>query len=695
MSSPDQTTFIDPKYTEQHYHSSIYKGYLLFLKNHFGEDRARQYMSSLPLTWDYLYSDSNWVSEAFSEIFYETISNIPDIPKNFSYQAGCLTMSPENIGPIQYWFVRFLSVKAIFSQSVSIVKKIVKVDKLDVLENKDGSIAVKFTSNRETKFLNEIGENWRGHLESLPALHGLERGKCEIVKLDERTMTIRVTWKHEDSRLWSKIISLGPWIGVYSVLLAMIFKGDGATTSAAVAALVLMVTIQWQASREKKMRVNDNKMMDDLIKNYEERYKELHSSKVKLDRRYKESRLVKDVIERITQTKSSEELINLTIREIKETLGYDRVLFMKHNHETNTLFIHSTSGFDPESEEAIKSYSIDLSEITDKDFHLGNLYKNKRSILIPVTKDYLQNLSHSGKSMIEVAGSKSFIACTTASDRTSFGVMLVDYCTTERELNNDDLHIIQNLCNQLAILLEDAFTLEKEVKLRTSFQRFVPQEVIKRLTQQDALSSRNDASLRDVTILFSDIRNFVAKSERFAPSDIVRALNYYFSEMNNIVYAHKGIVDKFMGDGLMAVFNAFDTDPSHAVHACAAAIEMQNKLAKINQRISSMLNAEGVWQPITIGVGIHTGASIIGNIGSDHKMEFTAIGRTVNVAARLQDLTKKFEGIIISEDVKKLLPTSSSVQSLGNVDIRGLSGSTCIYQLDYLKEKRSSDELAA
>ena len=680
MTEQKKTKFIDPKYTEQHYNTSIFKGYLLFLKHQYGEVRARELLSELPLGWDYLYSDSNWVSETFSELFYEKISSIPGIPEDFSYIAGCLTMSKENLGPLQYWLMRLIRMETITAQSINIASKFVKVDKLEVLENSHRKFSFKFISNRKTKYLHQISENWRGNLESMPTLHGLEHGRCTVNKVDDYTVEFQLRWQAQDSKIRHEIKKNMPWLVSYSVLLLLAFsQGFGLTTLLVTTCLFALVLSHYASYRDNQSRLNESKVMANLIKDHEERYQELHANKVKLDRRYKESHLLRAVIERITQTKSSEDLISLTIKEIKDTLGYDRVVFMKHQTKTDRLVIHSTVGFDAKSKKIIRQYSIDLAEVTEKSFHMGNVFKDRSSILIPVTKGYVGNLSDEARSIIEMTNSQSFIACTVASERAAFGIMMVDYCESSKELTEDDHYIIQNLCNQLAILLDDASILEQEVRLRTTFQKFVPQEVIEQMTFDEVGGEK--ARSREVTILFTDIRGFVAKSEMFTPSEIVSALNYYFSAMNNIIYSHHGIVDKFIGDGLMAVFNAFGGDSEHQKNACFAALEMQKKLSKVNKEIAKMMQGQKLWEPITVGMGIHSGECIIGNVGSEQKMEFTAIGRTVNIASRLQDLTKKYQGIIISENVKQHLSSSVKVEELGSVDIRGVSKIVRIHKL--------------
>ncbi|HEY2150407.1 MAG TPA: adenylate/guanylate cyclase domain-containing protein [Vicinamibacterales bacterium] len=150
---------------------------------------------------------------------------------------------------------------------------------------------------------------------------------------------------------------------------------------------------------------------------------------------------------------------------------------------------------------------------------------------------------------------------------------------------------------------------------------------------------------RRVTILFSDIRNFTTMSEQLTPEETVSFLNNYFSEMVDAVFEYGGMLDKFLGDGLMAVFGATDDRANHAEQAVRAALRMKSLLAKINgERAMRGLPATA------IGVGIHTDVVIVGNIGSARRLEYTVIGDGVNTASRLESMNKELGTTILISD---------------------------------------------
>src|SRR5205809_2889007 len=150
-----------------------------------------------------------------------------------------------------------------------------------------------------------------------------------------------------------------------------------------------------------------------------------------------------------------------------------------------------------------------------------------------------------------------------------------------------------------------------------------------------------------ITVLFADIRGFTRISEHAPPEKIVGLLNRYFSAMTDIIFAHGGTLDKYLGDGLMALFGAPTTTPQDANNALNAAVAMQRGIIGINQE----LKAEG-FPEIGVGIGLHTGEVIVGYIGSERRSEYTAIGDAVNTASRLESNAKAGE-ILVSEMTAK------------------------------------------
>lgn len=200
------------------------------------------------------------------------------------------------------------------------------------------------------------------------------------------------------------------------------------------------------------------------------------------------------------------------------------------------------------------------------------------------------------------------------------------------------------------------------------------------LVTADEAGFRLGGSRRHATILFSDIRNFTPLAESTEPEEIVKLLNEYFTEMVAIVFRYGGTLDKFLGDGLMAVFGVpFDLEQQE-LRAVVVALEMISAVEALNARIGT---EEGGRPPLNIGVGIATGPVVAGNIGSLERMEFTCIGDTVNFAARLESLNRSVDtSIIVSEPTFNALGDAIPARRLPPIPVKGKAGMPNLYAID-------------
>lgn len=216
---------------------------------------------------------------------------------------------------------------------------------------------------------------------------------------------------------------------------------------------------------------------------------------------------------------------------------------------------------------------------------------------------------------------------------------------------------------------------EMKRKINTMFSKFVPPEVIREL-----LSKRDDTTLqvgekRSVAILFSDIRSFTVISENNSAEKIVNFLNIYFDRMGAVIREQGGTIDKFIGDAILAVFGAPVSYENNAERALRAAMGMAEALRDIDAS-GLVLPEEG----FSSGIGVHEGSVIVGNIGSRDKFDYTVIGDNVNLASRLEGLTKHYQvPIILSDTVLRTIGGSIAAREVDTVRVKGKERPTTLY----------------
>lgn len=220
----------------------------------------------------------------------------------------------------------------------------------------------------------------------------------------------------------------------------------------------------------------------------------------------------------------------------------------------------------------------------------------------------------------------------------------------------------------------DASSKELE-HLQLSFSRFAPQEVVERIISGGVARY---AERKEVTVLFADLVGFTQLSESLEPEILVGILDHYFSRMSRVISDHRGHVSKFIGDGILALFGALEHNPWKVNDAVQAALAMQTALREYN----AVLLSQGVPE-LRVGIGIHHGVALAGIIGSNELMEFTVIGNTVNVAARVEHLTRTHGAdVLVTEEIRALLDPRFRLRRLPATRVAGLSEALVVYAVD-------------
>jgi class 3 adenylate cyclase/putative methionine-R-sulfoxide reductase with GAF domain len=190
---------------------------------------------------------------------------------------------------------------------------------------------------------------------------------------------------------------------------------------------------------------------------------------------------------------------------------------------------------------------------------------------------------------------------------------------------------------------------EHERDIRHMFQKFVPKEVVDQIVHDTETGESKVEEMKTLTLINIDLRGFSKLAVNIGPQKTISLLNQFFSVMGTIIFKHHGIVDKYLGDGFLALFGAPVSSTMDADNAISAALEMQAALPDINKKLE-----EEIGTKVKIGISIHTGEVVVGNIGFEMKMDYTVIGDPVNTVFRLQDMTKPYvNGILISENTNK------------------------------------------
>ncbi|MCH5149811.1 MAG: HAMP domain-containing protein [Spirochaetales bacterium] len=244
-----------------------------------------------------------------------------------------------------------------------------------------------------------------------------------------------------------------------------------------------------------------------------------------------------------------------------------------------------------------------------------------------------------------------------------------DYNSKTNVVSNDEMGILSDAFNEMTDSLK-----EKEF-MRNVFGKVVDPRVRNYLLSKDV---KLGGETCETTIMFCDIRNFTAMTENMSPEDVVAMLNIYFTEMGKCIEKNHGIINKYIGDAIMAIFGVPIKSENHAFDAYNAALEMRKSLFELNKTLTMKKMSE-----IKFGIALHSGNVLAGNIGSENRMEYTVIGDVVNTTSRIESLCKVYKtDLLISESVADLLSARQKIKLhfVDEAQIRGKQNSVRLYE---------------
>jgi adenylate cyclase len=283
---------------------------------------------------------------------------------------------------------------------------------------------------------------------------------------------------------------------------------------------------------------------------------------------------------------------------------------------------------------------------------------------------------------------KTALCCPIHSEGQVYGVLYLDNKKRGAKFNGDDLDLAMNIAGISGVVIENlqlSKKLETESLIRDHLKRFCSPNIAEKIIAERGSSDFHLQSQKtNVTVLFADIRGFTPLSESLAPLAVAQLLNNYFSEMCAIVFANGGTLDKFIGDCMMVLFNAPVPVADHEYFAVKTALQMRNRL---QQKLPEW-KAAGIPE-FQVGIGVNTGDVVVGSIGTSSRMEYTAIGDTVNISSRVCGIARPNQVLITDSILEKVKGRFRTV-SLGAVQLKGKSRQVFVHEVvdDLMMPKR-------
>ncbi|RHX93410.1 adenylate cyclase [Leptospira yasudae] len=418
---------------------------------------------------------------------------------------------------------------------------------------------------------------------------------------------------------------------------------------------------------------NDQEI-EDFKKQFVENQKGIEELNQKLNRKTREVEIIQSISSEILNTLDLDLIFERIMKVMDEVFGFKHAMILMVEENSEILKVVASRGY----EEGGIGATVEFGKGV-----IGVVAKKRKIMRMVGISTQMRYAGQVGQSLgmeekkIELPGlkdAKSQIAIPLLVKEKLLGVFAVE----SEEINAFKLldeMILSIVGNQIAVAIENAAAYHTQQQLSEAYSRFVPKELLSLLSKRSILETQlADQTEGLMTVMFSDIRGFTTLSETMTPNENFRFINDYLGMIAPVIKEHHGFIDKFIGDAIMAIF------PSRAEDAVEASLAMMRALRRFNE-----LRKEKNQDPIDIGIGIHTGHLMLGIIGHENRMEGTVIGDSVNLASRVEGLTKEFKcSIIASEVTIASLKDKDQFQHefLDEVKVKGKSQAVKVYKIE-------------
>jgi adenylate cyclase len=400
---------------------------------------------------------------------------------------------------------------------------------------------------------------------------------------------------------------------------------------------------------------------------------EIHDHE-QLKQDYEKLRIANELNQAIGLEADIDVLLARILDEVFKLLPADRGVILLMDPTTRKLKPRATKQRNDKKDEIILSNTV-----------INEVFGSGEAVL---TSDATLDSRFSAAKSVMATGMRSTMCVPMIYRAQLYGIVHLDCLFARGVFSNKDLQILTGLAAQAGRAIDNAYKakeIEKSALARRDFERLLPPEIVEQVISGKVQLQRG-GELRETTVLFSDIRGFTRWTEQHQPSHIVSILNDYFELMVDAIHRHHGTLDKFMGDGIMALFGAPIAHGDDTLNGVLSALDMMDGLAKLNTRLREMGE-----QDVEIGIGINNGPVIAGYMGSSKSMEYTAIGDHVNLSARLCGVANPGQ-ILLSENTYQAVRNSIDAHALTPVSVKGKQEPVNIYEVRGLLRKTAAIE---
>lgn len=685
---------VDPRWTKPHLNVNVMLPYILEACDMIETERVQKILLEFGFDMAYFKKSSNWVSVEFFDTFIDKFSEYGDITL-LNKRSGFRNISKDVLGPNFYIIKHFFSPGIAFKTFEKYVPKLNKTIHCKVIDHGIDYCRIRIDTIDESMISkhSSVIENWLSFSEAYVLATTKKSANIQLLKniyAGDDCIEYIVKWQNP---LFSKIKALGAialaCLTITSINIIQFFVPTEQLKHYAIGAFSLFA-VMTVLYKYRKAVVRYNEIHDSFTeyeKQADEKYKELQNSKTILEKGYQEGKLLEKIQKEIQVSDDTRNTLNLALESLCTQFDFKRSFIMIKDEAENLLRTCSVYGED-QSISNIWNFKVDIKQKRDNPLVLSSSFHSGQSILINNVEEHKNQLNAASRQLIEKLETPGFAIVPIPSENQNWGVLVADKGKSSEIISRRDLIALQRIAQSIGLALDKQAKVESEIKIRQIFQKFVPSAVVESTLGQKEFKLGGET--KEAICLFLDIRNFTSLSSKIPATILVDILNKIFTLLQTEVTAAGGVIDKYLGDGALVTWGAIPGSNHDPMLSLECAKRFLYALDNLNEEfIKSGLD------PIEVGIGIHKGPVIAGNIGSNDRAEFTVIGSTVNLASRLEQLTKVLKcHVVVTENLVDFANLDSSWKIHDSVQVRGLDGQIKVASYTKVSNKNKSQESA-
>ncbi len=629
---------IDPEHLKPELSTKLYRTTYSFLKEHYSEQLFDEICDSLNIPKAYLLDDDNWVSVSFGKKFAAEIKNRTADPEVYR-KIGHYFFDSNNINAVEVQVLKSISPLGFFKTLPSLYSRTNLACNLNIKMHGPGCYDISIRTKSGTIY-GDMVLNTIGVFEGLSNFYKLKEFK--IIQSDEiKSGSEFTSFKFQVNYSFSQY--LFSRLSFFLILIAygfaggfLLSKAEGRLGFTFLPFFTITTFISAFLSYTFWSRL---KNMKESVSTYHEKSRErnfqLYQKTDLLNRRLKEINTLKQLSDNLVYIKDPQDIVNTLLDEIELSFSYHKAAVFLVSEERSKLFLSQSRGFEEISSQ-IGHIEFDYPNLSSKDGFFSHVLETGRSALILDVEEYKNILRDENRRLLEILNVGSLVICPIQIDTKKYGILAVFKEIGEISLQAQDKSLLENISNLFALYLNNASNYQKELNLRLIFQKYVPKPVLDQITNQKQSSGTLGPTKKTICSFFIDLRNFTTISESLAPEKVFELVNEYSQFITHYLSQNGAIIDNIIGDAIVSFTVSIDKDPlAHKYNIMKSVVEIVRHWHELEEKVSQL----GI-NKIEAGIGIHEGVATVGSVGSEYRMNYTALGDTVNTASRIQGLTK-------------------------------------------------------